>query len=129
MDPRDDDFRQGCLVLAAFYLIALIPMAIARTFLLQLPFGVPNVALYLCWCAVQDFIFFGVTQRHLEDLTNPLLAVLLTAVLFGLSHYPFTDFVLLTTLAGLFWGYAFLRLRALWFVVLAHWAMGVVILG
>jgi membrane protease YdiL (CAAX protease family) len=128
-DPRDDSSRRGCLMLTGFFLISLIPMVLAKTFLLRLPFEVTHLGVYLFWCIIQDFIFFAVTQRHLEDLTHPLLAVPLTAVLFGLSHYPYTDFVLLTTLAGLVWGYAFLTLRALWIVVVAHWVMGSVILG
>jgi membrane protease YdiL (CAAX protease family) len=128
-DPSDTQSRLGCTVLTSFFLISLLPMVLAKAFLLHLPFEVGDLGAYLVWCMVQDFIFFAVTQRHLEDLTHPLFAVPVTAVLFGLSHFPFVDFVLLTTLAGLVWGFAYFTLRALWVVVLAHWLMGSVILG
>ena len=52
----------------------------------------------------------------------------LTAGLFALSHYPFYTFMGGTALVALCWGYVFATSRVLWFVIVAHWILGLMIL-
>src|SRR5581483_9822407 len=68
--PGDgDDGVDGCLSPGVLYLVALFPIGAAR-FLVQLPY-VPHPVGYLVWCAAQDFVFFCLILRNLEDLTHP----------------------------------------------------------
>jgi hypothetical protein len=48
---------------------------------------------YLFWCAVQDFLFFALVQKNLQERVPGPVAVLVTALLFGLSHYPYGIFM------------------------------------
>ena len=122
-----DGWYFGCLYVGILLNISLMPILVVKWLLvLPAPAGAWS---YFLWCAVQDFVFFALIQRDLEDLTHPALAVPVAAGLFGLSHYPLTEFVALTTLVGLLWGYLFLATRALFLVTLTHWLMGVMVLG
>jgi hypothetical protein len=126
--PDDrDGWAGGCFFLGVLYLVSLLPIA-----LVQLLVEVPRVGhpfAYLLWCAVQDFVFFVLILRNLEDLTHPALALATTALLFGLSHYPFHEFMFLTGLVAAVWGFLYLLWRALLLITACHWVMGMLVLA
>jgi membrane protease YdiL (CAAX protease family) len=125
-DRSPDGCLRGCLCVALSCLLSLVPAVLVR-FLMPVP-AVTGAGAYLVWCAVQDFLFFALLLRNLEDLTHPAVAVMTTAGLFGLSHYPFTGFMAVTALVGGLWGGLFLTTRSLPLVTLSHWLMGLIVL-
>ena len=129
LTPSDGDegWVGGCLVLGTLYLASLLPITVAR-FFVELP-HVGQPAAYFVWCAVQDFVFFALILRNLEELTHPVPAVAATAVLFGLSHYPLSGLMVLTGLVGLVWGCLYAARRGLLLITACHWIMGVILLA
>jgi membrane protease YdiL (CAAX protease family) len=123
---EEDTF--GCVLIGGFFLAGAAPMMMVRL-VAPPPVFVSQPAAYLVWCAVQDFLFFALILRNLEDYIDPSLAVGVTATLFGLSHYPFSLLMGVTAVAGAVWGYAFLQTRSLMLVTLSHWLMGVILLS
>jgi membrane protease YdiL (CAAX protease family) len=117
---------RGCLVVALACLLGMVPAALVR-FFMPVP-AVAGAGSYLVWCLVQDFLFFAFLLRNLEDLTHPAVAILATAALFGLSHYPFAGFMAVTALVAGLWGGLFLTTRSLPLVTLSHWLMGLIVL-
>lgn len=117
----------GCLWLCGLFLTSLVPMAFVWLYIETPRLATPLT--YLIWCAIQDFIFFVLICRNLEELTHPILAILLTAGLFGLSHYPFEEFMWLTGLMGLIWGAFYVWKRSLIFITCLHWMMGMIVVG
>ena len=75
----------------------------------------------------EEIIFRGFILRWVERLAGSgqgalLLAIIVQAVLFGLSHYPQgRNGILTTTLGGLLWGAIYLASgRQLWVVIVGH---------
>jgi hypothetical protein len=75
----------------------------------------------------EEILFRGFILRWVERLAGGgpgalVLAIIVQAVLFGLSHYPQgRTGVLTTTLGGLLWGAIFLvGGRQLWVVIVGH---------
>lgn len=128
----EDDLARGLWNTGLLFLAALVPVAAVKC-LVRTPSVLHPVA-YLVWCFVQDFLFFSLILRGVERLTagklvgHKHLAVLLTAVLFGLSHYPMSGFMGVTALIAVFWGYIFLRTRLLWPVTLLHFLLGLMVM-
>jgi membrane protease YdiL (CAAX protease family) len=126
--PREvESCREGCLSAGYLTLAGLLPAAAVR-------WGVaaptaPDAASYLLWCAVQDFLFFALIQRNLEDLVHPAAAVTVAAGLFGLSHYPFEAFMAVSAAAGAAWGWLYRRTGSLLPVLGCHWLMGLQVLN
>jgi membrane protease YdiL (CAAX protease family) len=126
--PREvEGCREGCVTAGFLALAGLLPAAVVK-WCVESP-AAPHPAAYLAWCAVQDFLFFALVQRDLEDLTHPVVAVAAAAGLFGLSHYPFTGFMVVSVLAGAVWGWLFHRTRSLAPVLLCHWLTGLLVLN
>gem|GEM_PF-3446497 len=123
----DQDDTYGCLFVGGLFFLSLVPIIILR-----LTVTMPRVYApwhYLLWCGVQDFLFFSLVQRNLEAHVHPAFAIAATALLFGLSHYPLTPFMLTTVVVGAIWGYLYHRTRYLLYVVVSHWMLGIIALG
>jgi len=83
--------------------------------------GWPPILLVWAWtnlfftCVAEEAVFRGLIQRQLSTTLassrfGPWLALSLSALLFGLAHYAGgPKYVLLSTLAGLGYGWAFMR--------------------
>jgi hypothetical protein len=124
----DEGWLHGCLALGVVGLTGLLPAVAAHLLMDPMP-RIGHPAAYLLWCLVQDFVFFALAQRSLEDLLHPLAAVPAAAFLFALSHYPHDGLMYLTGLAGLAWGATFSLWRSLPLVTASHWVLGVFALG
>lgn len=105
-----------------------LPIVLLHLFI-EKPLLAGHPLTYLVWCTVQDLVFFVLIQRNLEELLDPFVAAALTAVFFGLSHYPYAGLMILTALAGAAWGFLYLTHRALVLITASHWLLGVFILG
>lgn len=126
--PRSDlEVVHGCLGTGILALVSLAPIGVLHLLVARPPMGHP--AAYLGWCAVQDFVFFSLFLRNVAGLVTPHPAVALTAVLFGLSHYPLDGFMVATGLVAAAWGYVFLYCRLLWVVTASHFLLGLLVLA
>jgi membrane protease YdiL (CAAX protease family) len=124
-DPQEEVF--GCLFLGRILLLSAVPILLVKM-VAPLP-SVNDAFGYLGWCAVQDFLFFALVQKNLQERVPGPVAVLGTALLFGLSHYPYGIFMAGTALVSGLWGYVFLRTNSLVPVLLSHWTMGLILLS
>ena len=52
-----------------------------------------------------------------------------TAVLFGLSHYPMAGLMAVTALIVVFWGYIFYRAHLLWPITVLHFLLGLLVMS
>lgn len=90
----------------------------------SLPLFAPGILLFTAW--PEEFLFRGVLQNLLSKTFNNRWAGLLVASLvFGLSHifhapYPNWKYVLLATIAGLFYGHVWMRTGSLLPGALVH---------
>jgi hypothetical protein len=123
-----DAFGRGCLLMAGLIVLGLIPIAVVKFFEVPMPYS-GGPWLYFFWCIIQDFIFFALIMRSLEEMMHPTLAIALTATAFGLSHYPHWGLMAMTALVAGAWGFLFLTSRWLPYVTLAHWTMGFILLA
>jgi len=107
----------GAVVLLG-YGVAMGSIELPRTFWL-------TVALYPLWGVAQQFALQNLVVKNLAGiLPNPLGLAAAAAVLFGISHYPRLDLVVLTFVAGVFFTLIYRRYPNLWAVGIAHGVLG-----
>ncbi len=75
----------------------------------------PVLILYPLWGTIQQFLVIGLVAGNLRDLPTTRLSihliVFLTALLFGVVHYPSEWLMLGTFLLAILYGYVYLRVR------------------
>lgn len=83
----------------------------------SLPLSAIGILFFTAW--PEEFLFRGLLQNLLSrTLNNPWAGLVVASVIFGLSHifhapYPNWKYVLLATIAGLFYGRAWMRTGSL----------------
>ncbi len=83
----------------------------------SLPLFAPGILFFTAW--PEEFLFRGLLQNLLsQSLKNRWAALAVASVIFGLSHifhapYPNWKYVLLATIAGFFYGHAWMRTGSL----------------
>ncbi|MEC8881920.1 MAG: type II CAAX endopeptidase family protein [Pseudomonadota bacterium] len=80
-------------------------------------------------CFGEEVFFRGVVQNYVMLLMpkNTNLAVLLTSVFFGLTHYPAgISMVVLAGIAGLFYGFLYKGTHRLWCPIMLHFSLNFV---
>ncbi|MEM7104796.1 MAG: CPBP family glutamic-type intramembrane protease [Bacteroidota bacterium] len=89
---------------------------------------VPLMLLYPFWGIIQQFLILSLFSGNLDDLPNVnmprWLLVVMTAVLFGILHYPIGLLIIGTTVLALFYTIVFLKYRNLWPLGLYHGILG-----
>ena len=124
------EWRRGfAWIVAAYFAIfaaIAIPIGIRMHFLVFasslrrdhfLPLSALGILFFTAW--PEEFLFRGILQNLLSRTVKKEWAGLaITSVIFGFSHifhapYPNWKYVLLATLAGLFYGHAWMRTRSL----------------
>lgn len=72
----------------------------------------------------EELLFRGLAQagiaRLFSDPSGPWVALVISAVLFGLCHWLNATYALLAMLAGAYFGLIFLRTGSLWTPIVAH---------
>jgi membrane protease YdiL (CAAX protease family) len=109
--------RDVAPALAAFFSFAVIaiPLGLGTRFLAFNPQpGVVNVVatpvvIYLVTAVPEEFLFRGLIQNLLGRWLGPRAALAIASVVFGLSHLPDPRYALLATLAGVAYGWVYLR--------------------
>lgn len=122
------DYAFGFVAIMLVFVAGIGPIVEIRFFEVPVP-NAGGPGRYLAWCLVQDFVFFSLILRGLVDLVNPIPAIFITAVFFGMSHLPNYEMVVGTMMIGMAWGYLFLASRWIAFVVVSHWVMGLLFLS
>ena len=129
----EDDLARGLFHTGVLFILALFPIAVIKCGI-RTP-QVTSPPAYLLWCFAQDFLFFSIIFRGIERLTpkwvvgGQHLAVWVTALLFGLSHFPLYGFMIATAGIAVFWGYIFQRSRLLWPVTALHFLLGLIVMS
>ncbi len=76
---------------------------------------IPILILYPVWGIIQQFLLIGLIAGNLQHLQEnrerKLVIVILTALLFGLLHYPYTWLMFGTFILALLYGFIYLRER------------------
>ncbi|HWG59996.1 MAG TPA: type II CAAX endopeptidase family protein [Candidatus Acidoferrales bacterium] len=90
----------------------------------MLPLSIIGILFFTAW--PEEFLFRGLLQNLLSrTFKSDWAALIVASVLFGLSHilhapFPNWKYVLLATIAGLFYGHVWMRTRSLLPAVLVH---------
>lgn len=90
----------------------------------SLPLFAPGILLFTAW--PEEFLFRGLLQNLLSrSFHNRWAGLAVASIIFGLSHilhapYPNWKYVLLATIAGLFYGHAWMKTGSLLPGVLVH---------
>jgi membrane protease YdiL (CAAX protease family) len=113
---RDLVLRDAARALAAFlaYAVVALPVGLATGFLVWHPRPGPTQALsplliYLVTALPEEFLFRGLIQNLLTRWLGPRQALAITSVVFGLAHLPDPRYVLLAAIAGVAYGWVYLR--------------------
>jgi len=72
-------------------------------------------------CAAEEALFRGVIQRRLQGWSNPIVGLIIAAIIFGAAHYAGGGWsVVLATIAGVGYGWVFWRTNRLEASILTH---------
>lgn len=89
---------------------------------------IPILLLYPVWGVIQQFLVIGIVAGNLKDLDRsrlPSLSIIfVTALLFGILHYPSYWLVLATFVLALFYGYIYLKARNVYVMGIFHGWLG-----
>jgi membrane protease YdiL (CAAX protease family) len=89
---------------------------------------VPVLLLYPVWGTIQQFLVIAIVAGNLKDMQrgrfSNAVIIFLTALLFGLLHYPFYWLVLGTFILALFYGYVYLKARNVYVLGIFHGWLG-----
>ncbi|GHN01142.1 hypothetical protein WSM22_26310 [Cytophagales bacterium WSM2-2] len=92
---------------------------------------IPILILYPIWGTVQQFLLMSLTSGNLNDLSNSNLnkglVVLVSAVLFGIIHYPYTWLMIGTFVLAIFYGFVYLKEKNLYVLGVFHGWLGAIL--
>ena len=121
------------LIHFAVFIAIAVPLGIVMKFLAydptmaklrSLPLAIMGITLFTAW--PEEFLFRGVLQNlFARSLNNQWAGLAVASIVFGLSHilhapYPNWKYVILATIAGLFYGHAWMRSGSLLPGALVH---------
>ncbi len=131
--------RANELRVSALRSLWLLPLMLAVVFTLGVLSGYvaadlkwPGLTLLLLWglsnllitCVLEEAFFRGIIQRQLVARWGMWIGVLVASLIFGIAHLGGGWlFVMLATVAGVFYGLAYARSGRLWLAVLFHFAV------
>jgi membrane protease YdiL (CAAX protease family) len=88
---------------------------------------IPVLLLYPLWGTIQQFLVVGLVAGNLHDLKTSVsrrVIIFITAMLFGLVHYPDKWLMIGTFILALFYCYVYLRSRNVFLLGLFHGWLG-----
>jgi len=130
---RTDNFKKVMRMVLPFGLAA-----VAGCIALGLVLGAINVTwhiipilfLYPIWGVIQQFLLIALTAGNLNDMKGRTISrwviIILSALLFGLIHYPFYWLILGSFVLALFYGWVYLRERNIYVLGLFHGWLGAI---
>ncbi|WP_462251062.1 CPBP family glutamic-type intramembrane protease [Ekhidna sp.] len=89
---------------------------------------VPIILVYPLFGILQQFLLMSLVAGNIQAMNriNTRTIILLTSVLFGLLHYPYTWLIIGTFLLSLFYTYIFLKERNLYVLGIFHGWLGAI---
>lgn len=128
---RTDNFKKVMLMVLPFGAAAVLAFFVTGYFLDTINLNwhiIPILLLYPIWGVIQQFLVIGLMAGNLQDIENQKLSkpgiIILTALLFGLVHYPYYWLMLGTFILALFYGFIYLRERNVYVMGLFHGWLG-----
>lgn len=130
---RTDTFQKVLKMILPFGLIAVVACVTVGYFLgtLHLTWHIfPILLLYPVWGVIQQFLVIGLVAGNLQDLTSirwsNSVIIVITALLFGLIHYPYGWLMLGTFVLALLYGFIYLKARNVYVMGLFHGWLGAI---
>ncbi|HMV08850.1 MAG TPA: CPBP family intramembrane metalloprotease [Cyclobacteriaceae bacterium] len=128
---RLDNFNKVLRMVLPFGLLAVLSFFVTGYFLGTINMSwhiIPILLFYPIWGVIQQFLVIGLMAGNLQDLQNHSLSrptiILLTALLFGLVHYPYYWLMAGTFILALFYGFIYLKERNVYVMGLFHGWLG-----
>jgi membrane protease YdiL (CAAX protease family) len=128
---RTDNFKEVTLKILPFGIISVVAFLAVGYFRHTINFNwhiIPILIFYPIWGVIQQFLVIGLVAGNLQDLKeNKLSAIViisLTAVLFGLVHYPYYWLIAGTFVLALVYGFIYLKARNVYVMGLFHGWLG-----
>lgn len=126
-----DNFRNVLKMVLPFGVASIIVFFLIGFYLQSMILSwhiVPVLLLYPVWGVIQQFLVIAIVAGNLKDLKcrrfPDTLIILLTALLFGILHYPFYWLIAGTFVLALFYGYIYLRARNVYVMGIFHGWLG-----
>nr|WP_321407087.1 CPBP family intramembrane glutamic endopeptidase [uncultured Carboxylicivirga sp.] len=124
---RNDNFWKVTGMVAPFGFIAIVLFTLIGWYQNTLNITwhlLPILILYPMWGIVQQFLVIGIIAGNLQSMKTykipAFINITLTAILFGLFHYPFWWLVTGTFFLALFYGYIYLKQRNIYVLGIFH---------
>jgi len=128
---RLDNVNKVLRMVLPFGILAVITFFVTGYFLGTINLNwhiIPILIFYPIWGVIQQFLVIGLMAGNLQDLQNQKLSkpaiITLTALLFGLVHYPYYWLMIGTFVLALFYGFVYLRERNVYVMGLFHGWLG-----
>ena len=128
---RIDNFTKVIRMVLPFGIIAIVIFSIVGYYSNTINLSwhiIPILVLYPIWGTIQQFLVIGLVAGNVKGLKKNKLPdvaiILLTALLFGLLHYPFYWLMAGTFVLALFYGYVYLKARNVYVMGIFHGWLG-----
>jgi len=128
---RTDNFGAVLKMVLPFGIASVVMFFVVGSYLDRLNITwhiIPILLLYPVWGVIQQFLAIGIVAGNLKDLDRrkfPNLSIIfVTALLFGVLHYPSYWLVLATFVLALFYGYIYLKARNVYVMGIFHGWLG-----
>lgn len=128
---RKDNFMEVIRAVLPFGVIAVALFFIVGFHLntINLSWNIlPMLIVYPIWGTIQQFLVIGLVAGNVKDSKKndfpDAVIIFLTALLFGLLHYPFYWLMAGTFVLALFYGYVYLRKRNVYVMGIFHGWLG-----
>jgi membrane protease YdiL (CAAX protease family) len=128
---RTDNFKEVIIKILPFGIVSLIAFFVVGYYqgTMNLNWNIiPILILYPIWGIVQQLLVIGLVGGNLQDMKeiriNKFVIIALTALLFGLVHFPFYWLMAATFFLALLYGFIYLKSRNLYVLGLFHGWLG-----
>lgn len=128
---RLDNVNKVLRMVLPFGILAVITFFVTGYFLGTINLNwhiIPILIFYPIWGVIQQFLVIGLMAGNLQDIQNQKLSkpaiITLTALLFGLVHYPYYWLMIGTFVLALFYGFIYLKERNVYVMGLFHGWLG-----
>jgi membrane protease YdiL (CAAX protease family) len=128
---RFDNFGQVLKMVLPFGLVSVVTFFLIGLYLgtLNLTWHIlPILLLYPIWGTIQQFLVISIVAGNLKDLSQKkfsnLFIIMVTALLFGLLHYPSWWLISGTFVLAIFYGYIYLKARNVFVMGIFHGWLG-----
>ncbi|MCW3788913.1 CPBP family intramembrane glutamic endopeptidase [Plebeiibacterium sediminum] len=128
---RFDNFMQSLKLVLPFGIIAVISFIVIG--IIQNTINpswhlIPILIIYPLWGVIQQFLVIALVAGNLQDIESITIrkpvTILITAVFFGIIHYPYGWLMIGTFILALFYGYTYLKIRNIYVLGLFHGWLG-----